>query len=229
MAHAVAIAPSGEIAIGGSFTDEADLLGLPLVARTGDVDGFVAVLSSAGVPVWAHSFGGTGADAVHSLDFDEAGNLYAAGSFSQSIDFGSGSRLDTAGRRDGFVVKLSLAGDAMWSSGLGGGGTDRANRVAAGDEVVLVAGTFEDRAALGDNTIKSRGRHDVFVAKLSERGVPMWLRNLGGIEEDAIGDLAVASDKAIGVIGSFVTSATVGGRKLDASASPATFVAKLAP
>ena len=71
----------------------------------GASDGFVILISNLGSALWSTFLGGSGTDAVHSVRFDNFGNVVAAGS-TNSGDFplsGNGFQQVLKGGRDGFV------------------------------------------------------------------------------------------------------------------------------
>jgi hypothetical protein len=55
--------------------------------------------------IWSKGIGGTSTDAVNAIAMDASGNLYIAGSFSTTVDFGNGG-LVSAGGTDIFVAKV---------------------------------------------------------------------------------------------------------------------------
>jgi hypothetical protein len=75
-----------------------------------DQDVFVAELDPAGEVTWATRAGGKGADWASSLARDRAGNLYVAGSFEQTGDFG-GAPLTSRGESDLFIWKIGATPD----------------------------------------------------------------------------------------------------------------------
>jgi hypothetical protein len=229
LARAVAVGPAGEIAIAGSFGDEADVLGLPLVSSSADDSAFVAMLTARGEPMWARGFGGAGIDIAHALAFGDDGQLYVAGSFFDRIAFDDRHALEAGNGPDAFIARLTRTGDHVWSARIGGSGADRGLAIAAGDESVVVAGTFEDALDFGDDQIASRGRTDVMVAELSDRGVPMWIRGLGGPGHDTVGGVGIDTDTAIAISGSFAGSIVIDGTSLAAQGGIAAFAAVLMP
>jgi uncharacterized protein (TIGR03437 family) len=93
----------------------------------GPTDGFVILINNLGSGLWSSFLGGTGSDAVHSVRFDNFGNVVAGGS-TDSADFplsGNGFQQALKGRRDGFVTVLSAdGGHVVYSTYLGGSDDD---------------------------------------------------------------------------------------------------------
>src|SRR5207244_11295912 len=87
--YAVAVDPSGNIAVTGAFSGPADFGGGTLFSS--GVDVFLAKLSPTGGHVWSRHFGA--ALAVHAgngVACDGSGNVLATGSFENSIALGGG-------------------------------------------------------------------------------------------------------------------------------------------
>ena len=94
-AWALAPAPGGGVAIGGSFSGVLDFGGPKLSAS--DEDGFVAVLdASTGAATSAHPLGGAGRGQVWGVA-TSAGHVLAVGNFGGTLDFGGISLLSSGG------------------------------------------------------------------------------------------------------------------------------------
>ena len=110
----------------------------------GSRDGFVSLLEADGATlVWSTFLGGSGFDEIKAMAVDASGAVTVAGG-TTSIDFPTtpGAFDQTAnGFRDGFVARISAAGDALvWSTYLGGSANDRCNAVALGPGGIVAAG-----------------------------------------------------------------------------------------
>ena len=139
--------------------------------------------------VWARRTGGTLDDTGYVASVDVVGNVCLAGSFSGTASFGSNT-LVSAGGTDGFVAKCDAAGNFLWASRLTGTGNDVAVALAtdaAGS--VCVAGHFASPiVTLGSLTATNTRPTfpDIFVAKLSSNGTPLWLRRAGAPATDPL-------------------------------------------
>jgi hypothetical protein len=81
--RALAVGPTGNVAVAGSFTGSLSI-GAEVVSAGSD-DAFIALLGSSLTPVWnAVRIGGTAADLVRSIQFTSAGDLVALGQFGAS-------------------------------------------------------------------------------------------------------------------------------------------------
>jgi hypothetical protein len=107
-------------------------------------DIYVAKLNSSGAVLWRHRFGDMNDQHVTSVVTDDLGNIFMAGRFEGTIDWGDGSPLlSSAGLTDGFLVKLNPDGAHVWSQRFGDGQAQGAESVALDkDGQVLLAGWF---------------------------------------------------------------------------------------
>ncbi len=116
------------------------------------------------------------------------------GSFSGSVRIGK-QAVSSAGKSDGFVAKLTSAGQVAWLVRMGGANADAVQGVATLGPRIAIAGTFaagadllgaplpafDDKAVLGDG----------FVAELTATGRRTWVATFGGKLDDAIAGVAI--------------------------------------
>jgi len=189
--NAVAVDPSGNVYIGGSFEGTVDFGGGPL-SSSGLRDVFVAKFTSAGQFVWARKFGGSGDDLLQSLAADSAGSVALAGKFQGSISFG-GTALTSAGGDDAFLARISgIDGAAGWSKRFGATSGDVSMGVGVdGFNNVVVTGYFYGTTDFGGGPLSALGI-DVFAAKYSSAGAHVWSRKYGSGDHQ-IGDSLIVS------------------------------------
>lgn len=161
------------------------------VTSRGQEDGLIAKVSSTGVVKWVERFGDAGSDSGWSMAADAAGNLYLAGTFTETIHLGSRT-FTSAGAEDGYLAKLDSRGQVLWAQQFGGTLDDYAQDVAvdAAGNVYLV-GTYQGTATVGTATMTSVGGVDEFVAKFSSSGKLLWNRSMGSAADDWAGGFAV--------------------------------------
>ena len=171
----------------------------------GNNDVFVAKLSPSGDHIWSTYLGGSGTDWGYGIAVDTAGNALVTGHTS-SVGWVSGG-LNTSyngGRYDAFVVKLSPSGDHIWSTYLGGSGTDYGYGITVETTGnVLVTGRTDSVGWVsgGLDTSHNGGRYDAFVAKLSPSGDHIWSTYLGGNAGDWSYGIAVETTGNVLVTG----------------------------
>ena len=210
----LAIDSAEGIIIAGRFGGTTQLGG-PALTAAGGADVFVARYSNTGEIAFAKRFGGGAADGDLgvSVAVDNARNIYLAGNYRGTIDFGGGHTHTSVGTTDAFVVKLNQTGTALWSRSYGGASATRVNNLAvspAGD--VFVAGSFASPTTSFGGVTKtnagSSGIYDAFVLRLSTAaGATVYATSFGSTGPDHALDIAVDASLKAYVTGSFVGTA----------------------
>jgi len=136
--------------------------------------------------------------------------------------------------QDAFVTKLNPSGDTLWSTLLGGTGTDAAQAIAvdaAGN--VYVGGSTNSPDFPTVRPIQTwQGGEDAFISKISSDGTMLlYSTYLGGSGDDAVAGLAVDLAGAAYVAGNTTSYTNSGFPTVNAlQSSPADmFLAKLGP
>ena len=173
-AIAVAVDRNGNAVVTGSWQ-----------ATPTTMDAVVAKFDSAGQLLWRTSLGGPLDDFGYSLALGEGGTIYAVGS--SSATWGSPVR-PFAASDDVFVAKLGGDGTLLWTTFLGGLGSDQAFgiQVDRGGSVYL-AGTSGETWGRPLKAFSTSTGRDVFVAKLDANGSLVWNTFLGGSSLDSWG------------------------------------------
>ncbi|HUW34000.1 MAG TPA: SBBP repeat-containing protein, partial [Planctomycetota bacterium] len=171
------------------------------VQVTMNADHIVAAMYDAAQPrlVLSGYLGGTGNELGRHVALDACGNMAVTGETS-SNDFptgGSSSSLNVG--YDAYVSKINAAGQVLWTSFIGGSGTeDHGSGASIGaDGCVFVCGRTKspDLPTPGGFQHEFGGStHDAFVAKLTPSGQPEWVSYLGGSGDDS--SYAITTDSA---------------------------------
>ncbi|WP_437646837.1 hypothetical protein [Sorangium sp. So ce362] len=155
-------------------------------------------------PPWARGFGGPGADEGWSIASDAYGNYYVSGSFSGTIDFGTGP-LTSAGQSDVFFLKLDPSGTTLWSQRFGTERDERGGAVTVDENGnVLLTGTYTGAPwapgpDLGGGPIPAEDT-SFFVAQFDPDGNHIWsngpyafpgVHSVEKIAIDALGNMYV--------------------------------------
>lgn len=228
----VAVDSNGDVILVGSYRSTALLVGATTLVNAGQSDFFAIKLNGdTNVPIWAQSFGSVGKDAGASAVADSAGNIYAIGSFSGTVDFGTGTDLVSNGARD--VVLLSLNGStgaSNWAKNEGGSGDEFAEdlELATGDTLAYAVTTQSVRYFHDMTQLQANGATDIVIGKVDRStGATTWINIYGGTSFDSIESITVDDSGDIYAAGYFYDSISFGGATLTSNGLADVFVVKL--
>jgi hypothetical protein len=170
-----------------------------------------------GTHVRSANFGGTSSNHGEAIVLDTAGNVFMAGRFAGTTDFGCGPMTSQGGTKsDVYVVKLSSAGSCLWSVSVGGGvGGDGDNGIGidvdtAGNPVI--GSNFYGAANFLGTPKTAVGSADMFVMKLATAtGGLTWVKTFGGSGVDRVLSLDVDGSNNVHFTGAFAGSVNFGG------------------
>ena len=142
---------------------------------------------------WSSYVGGSAADVANSVATDPTGNVYLTGYSNSAGWIPAGLDSSQNGQADAFVVKLSPAGQHLWSTYLGGGGVDAGNGLAldGSGNIFIVGLTATSGWGLGTNNATYHGGTDGFAARLTPAGAPVWVTYIGGSDYDFANGVAI--------------------------------------
>ena len=160
--------------------------------------------------LWTQIVGGTRIDYGYALAVDPAGNV-TIGGLATSFDYPLLNPIQSqhAGGYDGVLTKFSSMGQMIFSTYLGGSGTEYIERMAAdGYGNIYIAGhttSTNFRTTPGAFQTSNQGFEDGFITKLSPDGTNViWSTYLGGMYRDEAHGLTL--DGALNV---YLTGITV--------------------
>lgn len=136
-------------------------------------------------------------DRGNSVAVDADGNMYVAGNFSETAEFGALS-VTSAGDQDGFIVKYNDQGVEQWARRVGGTGVDNINGISISGTDIYITGSFNGTANFNtpfsfvNNNLTSAGSTDIFVAKFNTSGTFLWTRRAGGTGGDVANSIAAS-------------------------------------
>jgi uncharacterized protein (TIGR03437 family) len=215
-ADAVALDASGNFYVAGATTCPyfPYSSGVAQTALAGGWDGFVMKWSSTGAAIYSTFLGGFGSDAINAIAVDSAGNAYVTGSTTSlnfpvtSGAFQPKNNNNAGSNGTAFVTKLSPTLTMVYSTYLGGSGSETGNAIAVDSSgAVYVTGetastNFPTMGAMQSSF--GGGAGDAFLTKLNGNGQTLaYSTYLGGSAEDA--GYAIALDASNNA---YVTGAT---------------------
>jgi hypothetical protein len=186
MVYGVSADVNGNIIITGYFQSPTITFGTTTLTNSGVYDVFVAKYDSLGNVIWANKAGGSSWDQASGVATDGNGNVFIAGSYSNTpISFGS-TTLTNSGEDDIFISKYNASGNLLWAKKVGGPYWERVLGVTTNTEGSLfVTGYFySPYLSFGNNTLINSGNGDIFVAKYDSSGNALWAKKIGGIYDD---------------------------------------------
>jgi hypothetical protein len=214
----VAPMPDGGVAVSGSFAGHATFGTGETNELVVDSDSgggiFIARYRDDGSLSWVRGLPAMSTDEGSALLSLADGSLVIAGHFGRTVAFDI-DILEPRGGSDAFIVRLDPSGTVVWATRAGGSGEDSADALSLmPDGALLVAGHFSGTAIFGEGeseqSLRSAGDADVFLARYSPDGVFLGAVQAGGRGFDAAFAVGVDEDGGVVLAGSFEESAIFG-------------------
>ena len=185
----VCTGPQNQIYAGGQFNYHLDAdPGVAEQNMTTDASlhGFLISLDASGDFLWGHQLGtvdpnAMGDSQILGVAVNQSGEVFATGSFSQSVDFNPGfaEAIHFAPNQltDAFLWKLNDQGLFQWVKTFGNSNNERGNKLAIDQEGnILMAGRFAQSVDFGTAqapyALTSNGGYDMFISKWQDQALP---------------------------------------------------------
>jgi hypothetical protein len=189
-ANAFTVDRFGNTLIGDGFQNSATFGSLVLTNPNTNVPtAFIATFDPSGNAIKAQVLltNLTNYSMVSAIDLDDSGNIYVAGVFKGTADFGVTNLVNgDPVYGSGFLAKYDASGHVIWAQMLPG--ASHALRVdATGGGYVtgsFASSTASRTAAFGDTILTNAGGRDIFVARFDNAGNWVWAKGGGGIIDD---------------------------------------------
>ena len=174
----------------------------------------VALEQATGAPQWT--------TAIESSEWAQVGTIIGTprgalvgGAFSGTLRIGN-SVVSSAGKSDGFVVRLGQTGQPEWLIRVGGPHADSVQGISTRNGHLAIAGTFAAGAELGGVPLPAFDERvpyaDGFVATLDDRtGARLWAATFGGKLDDSVAGVVIDEAENIVVAGNARDTVHVGG------------------
>jgi hypothetical protein len=167
---------------------------------------FIMKLNPNGIQVFAKSLSGSGDDECNDITLDSTGNIYVAGR-TNSTDFPTKNPIQATngGGFDAFVTKFNASGTRIFSTYLGGSGTDVGIGIASDNNGnAYISGYTSSSNFPTANPMQAviGGKADAFVAKLNTATSQLvYSTYLGGSDSDFGGGIAIDTSENVYVTG----------------------------
>ncbi|UCH84853.1 MAG: T9SS type A sorting domain-containing protein [Candidatus Latescibacterota bacterium] len=212
--YAVTTDPDGNVIVAGYFEDTVNF-GSGLMTSAGSTDICVAKLDPNGNPLWSTRYGDSSPQYAFAVATDGSGNIYIAGDFLGTVDFGGGPWTATS-NYDIYVAKLAGSNGAhVWSIAFPGNDHDSAESITvdhAGN--VLLTGFFAGTVNFGGGVLSSAGSSDIYLAKLGDGGAHVWSKRFGDASHQYGEGVAVDEGGSPVLIAEFDGTTNFGGGNL---------------
>ncbi|HVK64803.1 MAG TPA: hypothetical protein VM694_10020 [Polyangium sp.] len=198
---AIAVGADGTIYVVGGFYGTA-AIGSKTLTAVGESDLFVLSLTPSGSVRWAKSLGGPGHDSATGAGVDAAGNVYIAGYFEGTVDFGlpmPAMPIQATGS-DAFVTSFDAEGGLRWIQTLSGAATDRIQDLAVRGDRVAFAGRITNDTRI-DGQVFDVAEEPGIVGAFDTGGKLAWAKLFGGNVDGAGENVAIAADESVVVSG----------------------------
>ena len=207
--YSIAVDAQGSVYVTGSTNSAA---GFPLVscfdcALSGPTDAFVTRFKPSGAAFFYSTYlGGSGSDAGFGIAADAKGNAYITGETnSPNFPLVGPALPPGGGPQDAFVTALNPAGIPIYSTYLGGNGTDIGYGIAVdpiGNAVVTGSTNSPNLPLLACYQCVPQGGTDVFVAGFTAAGILRFSTYFGGANNDIGYGVSLDANEEIGITGS---------------------------
>lgn len=203
-------------------------LGGSALQGSGGSAAFVARYDTDGNHRWSAAIDASGrGETASALALDASGNVYVAGSFADTLRIGGAAHI-SRGDRDVFLVKYDSSGAYQWSRSGGGPAWDFIGALTTDEEGhVYLAGSFQETAHFGDDTLTSDDSTDVFVTRYAADGTHRWSLRYGGPGVDVAHRILFDPSGNLYVAGAFEQTIDLGHGPLTSAGENDLFLLKI--
>lgn len=211
----IAVGNDGFIYLVGDFGEAVDFdanTGTAFMSSSGMSDVFITKYSTSGNYVWAKKIGTFHSEHAQDIALDASGNIYISGYFTGTTKFdpaGASVDITSTGGSDGFIAKYNNDGNFLWAQTLGGTGDDFAMGLTVDPSgTAFMTGYFVGSASFGSGLppLVSSGSQDIFIAKYTSTGTPVWAKKVGGTTIDQGWGITLGKQNAVYITGRFNSS-----------------------
>lgn len=204
--------PDGGFLLGGSSHSDVGQDKTQSNRGPNNTDDFWLVrLDAQGNKLWDRTLGGSGADALRTMEPTADGGYILGGDTESGV---SGEKSEAGrGLKDYWIVKVDALGNKQWDRTFGGNGTDTFAEVHQTADGGYLAGGYSRSPASGDKSEPSLGTDDAWILRLDGAGNKLWDKTIGAAGYDWLYALQETQDG--GIILGIRTDSGIGGHKTE--------------
>jgi len=222
----------GRFLVAGSFNNPVTYEGIT-VSPTSYSDVLLFKVDAAGVPIWYRRGTGNLDDYADGVVSTSDGSIALAGTCNSSSFGMAGVSVVNSAAKSLYLIKVDSAGTGQWGKSVGSE-MDPGNFITVSSAVasstnanaIIWAGDFTGSLTLASPPVSSSGGKDVFVAKISSTGAVLWVRSLGGTQDQFANAATVDALGNIYVAGFFSGTMTINSSNLNSVGLRDIFIAK---
>lgn len=166
------------VLVAGNFRDTCYGTGYILYS-SGLSDSFVQKTAPDGTIIWTKQFGNANSDTIHGLASDTSGNVYVAGTFLGSENFGNGSLNSPLNNTNFFVLKLDPNGNVLWRKAVPGYLSHRPKLTVDLNNNLFLTGVFFGQRTVSGLTMDSDDGCGYVMKFDTANGTPLWVTQFG--------------------------------------------------
>ena len=179
-------ADGGYIAAGETLSNDGDFS----EHHGGYTDGWIIKFDSNGNREWSKCFGGSDDDSLKGIiQLSDGGYIAVGNTMSIDGDFSE----HHGGRTDGWIIKVSSAGNREWSKCFGGNGNDYLNNITQTSDGGYIA-VGETSSTDGEFSGNHSAKTDGWIIKINATDNKVWSKCFGGTDYDSLTDILQTID-----------------------------------
>jgi len=193
-----------DLVLTGVFDDTMIFQSDTLVSMDGSEDVFIAKVDLTGNKVWLKQTGGDYDDGGRAIISDGLGNLYLAGYFTHTANFGSFQFISTDNNDDVFIAGLDAGGNFIWAKHGSGPGYDYPTSISYNStNGISICGITTGGFSIENINFSGDATDNIFAANYSVNGNLNTVLYAGGLGEERIYDIYLDDNNDGFFVGSF--------------------------
>ncbi|MBI1184409.1 T9SS type A sorting domain-containing protein [bacterium] len=219
MGYDIALTNKGDVVVTGAFSGTIDFGSGTNLTSKGGFDAFAVSINNSGNVNWAVSGGGSDDDKAMSIDTDNKGNIYMAGTVSSADGFFGILPVATAGSDDVFFATISSNGSILLAKTLGSSGSEALHGMnVSSSGKIMLSMSLENSIIFGQDTLNSSAGLNATLVFNSE-GLLQWVSqnskamSMGMVSDDNDNIYSTGSFEGTAKFGS-TTLTSMGGKDI---------------